>query len=394
MKITKQNLPKSRIKLTVEVPAEETDKYFAKAYEKLAPSVEIKGFRPGQAPKLMVLESIGYGRYSQTALDIALPEVYYQAITEEKIIPVQPPAISVKEFNEGTPFIFDAEVDIVPEIKLCDYKKIHVKHESPKFEVKKEELDKILERLRYQNATFLPADKAAEEKDRIEIDFEGSIDGVVQENMTSKNHPLILGEGVMIPGFEKELVGMKKGDEREFDIDVPDAKDKNKKKRAHFKVKMVDIKQVVLPEIDGAFALKFGHEEPEQLIKAISEKLLEEKKLEDHLALEKKVLDKVVSGCKIELPESLIEQEISRRLMQLQEQMGPGFPKYLENMGKKMEDIRKELRPSAELSAKTGIILGEIAKEEGLLKPDMKDHKEQEEVIRKTIHKLIDIATN
>ena len=393
MKITRQNLPKSRIKLTVEVPSEKISGFFEEAYKKLAPTVEIKGFRPGAAPRAMTLESIGYGRYSQTALDLALPQAYYDAVKSENIIPVQPPAISVKEFSEEKPFVFEAEVDVVPEIKLCDYKKIRVKYAKPKFEVKKEELDKILDRLKYQNAVFNVVNRPAKNGDRVEIDFEGTVDGVKQDSLSSKNHPIILGEGVLMPGFEKELQGMGKGEEKEFDLEVPHIKDKNKHKKAHFKVKIVDVKEVILPEINNEFAKKFGHDTPENLTDAIKEKVLEEKIAEDRAKLEKEVLGQLIKGCKIDLPESLIEQEITRRLSQIQAQMGPGFQKYLENMNKKIEDIKKDMRPSAEESAKTGLIIGEVAKAEGFLKPNIKDQKEHEAVIRKTIDKLVEIAT-
>jgi len=394
MKIKRENLPKSRIKLTIEVPAERTGKFFEEAYKKLAPTVEIKGFRPGQAPRLMTLESIGYGKYSQTALDIALPETYYEAAKNEKIIPVQPPSVSVKEFNEGKSLIYEAEVDIVPEIKLCDYKKIKIKYQKPKIEVKKEELDKIIEKLRYQNAVFNDAGRPAKKRDRIEIDFEGTVDGVKQENLVSKNHPLILGEGVLIPGFEKELEGMRKDETKEFDLEVPNIKDKSQKKKAHFKVKMLGVKDVVLPEVNNEFAMKFGHDNPEKLIKTVEEKLLEEKETNEKQKLEKDVLDKIVAGCKIDIPESLTEQEIARRIMQIQNQMGPGFPKYLESIGKKMEDLRKDIYPVAENSVRTGLILGEIARAEKIMKPEIKDQKEQEEVIRKTVDFLVQNATN
>jgi trigger factor len=406
MKVKKEILPKSRVKLTIEVPAEKVEKYFSEAYKKLAPTVEIKGFRPGQAPRAMTLESIGYGRYHQTALDLALPETYYEAIITEKIVPVQPPAVSVKEFKEGAAFIYEAEVDVVPGIKLGDYKKIKIKYQKPKFEVKKEEIDKIITRLRYQSAIFNSVDRPAKNGDRVEIDFEGTVDKVKQDNLCSKNHPIILGEGTMIPGFEKELIGMKKDEEKEFNLEVPQIKDRSKTQKAHFKVKIIDVKEVILPEVNNDFAKKFGHDTPEKLEQAIQEKVLEEKVMQDRQLLEQKVLEKVIEESKIDVPESLVEQEVSRRLLQFQNQMGPGFPKYLESIGKKIEDLKKEMRASSEQSVKIGLILGEIAKNEEFFKPhkhDDHDHnhkhdheaeqKDQQEAIKKTIDFLVESAT-
>lgn len=393
MKITRENLAKSRVKLTIEAPVERVKTFFDEAYKQLAPTVEIKGFRPGQAPKLLTIEAIGQGKYTQTALDAALQQVYYEAVQQEKIIPIQPPAVSVKEFAEDKPFSFEAQVDVVPQIKLGDYKKVKVKYKEPKIDANKEEVDKVINNLKHQAAAFKEVDRPAKNGDRVEIDFEGSVSGVKQDGLSSKNHPLVLGEGSLIAGFEKELAGLKKGEEKEFDLDVPHKTEKNKTQKTHFKVKMIDIKEVILPEENSEFAKKFGHDTTEKLRAAIAASIMEEKKTHDKQHLEQEVLEKVVATCKLEVPESLIEQEISRRLMSMQEQMGQGFPKYLESIGKKIEDIKKEMQPSAENSVKIGLVLGEIARAEGFVKGSIKDQKEQQEVIRKTIDKLVEITT-
>ena len=124
MKIELKKMPKSRVKLEIEVPKSELGKYFDEAYKKLSNQVNIKGFRQGQAPKLMVIEAVGLNRYNSTALDIALPDVYFQAIKDEKLLPICQPQVNIKQFNENEDFIFDAEVDLIPDIKLGDYKKI------------------------------------------------------------------------------------------------------------------------------------------------------------------------------------------------------------------------------------------------------------------------------
>lgn len=395
MKIKRENLPKSRVRLTIKIEASKTDKFFEEAYKKLAPTVEIKGFRPGQAPRIMTLEAIGHGRYHQTALDIALPQTYYEAVQSEKIIPIQPPAVSVKEFNEGKDFIYEAEVDIVPEIKLGDYKKVKVNPpvggKKKDLEVKKEEINKVIEKLRYQSAIFNEANRPAKKGDRVEINFDGFVDNVKQENLVSKNHPIILGEGTLIPGFEKELEGMGKEEEKEFDLNVPHSTDKSKSRKAHFKVKMLDVKETILPETNDVFSKKFGHDTMDKLTKAIENSILEEKIMRDKQQLEKEVLEKIIEKCQIDIPESMIEQEISRRLTEIQQQMGPGFPKYLQSLGKNIEDIRKEMRVSAEKSVKIGLVLGEISKAEGIYK-HTHDPKEQQEFIRKTVDKLVEEA--
>ncbi|OGD65967.1 trigger factor [Candidatus Berkelbacteria bacterium RIFCSPHIGHO2_12_FULL_36_9] len=402
MKVTRKNLPKSRIKLTIEVEAERTAKFFDSAYKKLAPSVDIKGFRPGQAPKIMTLEAIGTGRYHQTALDLALQETYFAAAKQEKIVPLHQPAVAIKEFSEGKSLIYDAEVDVIPEIKIGDYKKIKVPAGEKKtdFEVKKEEVEKVVEKLRYQSAIFNEISREARKGDRVEIDFDGFIDNVLQENLCSKNHPIILGEGALILGFEKELIGMKKGEEKEFDLDVPNIKDEKPHfakasrglRKAHFKVKMIDVKETVLPETDHDFAKKFGQDSMDKLTKAIEKSISDEKKLRSRQELENKVLDELIKDNKMEIPESLIEQEISLRIQGLEQKLGPAYNKYLENIGKKPEDLRHNYRELAEKTVKTGIILGEIARREGIYK-HTHNKEEEKEIIRKTIDKLVEYAT-
>lgn len=394
MNIKLERLPKSRVKITVDLDTKETEKYFEMAYEKLAPNVEIKGFRKGQAPKLLTLESIGFGRYSQEALDLALSNSYYEAIQKEKVVPIQPPSVSVKKFSEKEPLSYEAEVDVVPTIELSDYKSVKIKHDKVEHKVSKEEVEKVLEKIRYQKAIFNDIDRGAEKGDRVEIDFEGSVNNVVQENLCSKNYPLILGEGILLPGFEKEITGKKKNEKVEFDLEVPETKDRTKLKKAHFKVSINDVKETILPDLDEKFAKEFGHDNPEKLESAIEKSILDEKIKAEKDNLEAEVLKKVVEISKIDLPESLIEQEMTRRLTEMQNQMGPGFYKYLESIGKKIEDIKKDMRPISENSVKTGMILGEIARKEKFINEShTHDQKKQEEVIRKTIEMLVDIAT-
>lgn len=400
MRIIHENLPKSRVKLTIEVPAEKMGEFFNQAYKKLASTVEIKGFRPGQAPRSMILESIGYGRYQQQVLDLAFPSTYSEAIKQEKINPIQPPAIAIKEFGEKKNLIYEAEVDIMPEIKLGDYKKIKItrlparqEYKKPKIEAKEVEIEEILKRLQYQAAQFKEANRRTKKGDRVEVDFEGFIDKIKQDNLSSKNHPLIIGGASLIPGFEERLVDLKKGEEREFDLEVPHIGDRSKTKKAHFKVKINDIKEVILPEINNAFAQKFGHQTPGELKKAIGQSIILEKENRERQDLEKAIFNKLLAVSEIELPESLVEQEINRRISQIQSQTGPGFEKFLEKIKKSINDLRQDLRAEAEKTVKIGLFLGEIARREGILtKGPIKDQETQIEVTRRTIGKLIEYA--
>lgn len=389
-----EKLSKSRVKLNIKVPKEKMVDFFADAYKRLAPTIEIKGFRPGGAPKAMILEAIGLGKYHQQALDLALPWSYSEAIKNEKINPIQPPAIAMKQIGEDQDLIYEAEVDIIPEINLGNYQKIRVKYKPTKYTASLEEVEKVVKKLIYQAATFEEVNRPVQKDDRAEIDFEGTVDKVKQENLCSKNYPLIVGSDILIPGFEEKILAMKKGEEKEFDLNVPHVKDKDKTKKVRFKVKLNKVDKVILPKLDEIFAKKFGHKNMEDLKKAIAKSIVLEKDMQAKRKLEDEVLTKLIAGMKIDLPESLVEQEISRRISQIQAQTGPSLDKILEKMEKTLPDLRQDLRSESEKTIKIGLALGEVAKQEGLVPfGAAKDENAQREITRKTIDKLIEIAT-
>ncbi len=394
MKHKLEKLPKSRVKITIEVPQDEMVKHFEEAYKKLAPTVDIKGFRPGFAPKSLTLEAIGFGRYQQAVLDAALPVSYSEAIRQNKIYPIHGPAVSIKQFGEDKDFIYEVEVDVIPEIKVADYKSVQVKDIRKKHEAKKEEIEKIFKNLQFREAKFNPISRTIKKGDWAEISYEGTIDKVKQENLSSSQYPLIIGENVLLEGFEEKLIGLKKGDKKEFDLNVPSVKDHAKTKKAHFSVTVNEVKESILPELNNDFAKKFGQPSLEKLKTAIEQNIIKEKEARDLQILESQILEKVVEKSELDIPESLVDQEINRRISQIQAQTGPGFQGFLQKMKKTVNDLRNDLRKDSEKSVKIGLLLGEIAKLENIApKHPVKDQKEQVEVTRKTLNKLIEYAT-
>jgi trigger factor len=285
---------------------------------------------------------------------------------------------------------FEVEIVTYPEVKVGDYSKVKV--ELPKKEtVQEEDVKKILENLRKQKATFKEVNREAKKGDWVEISFEGSLKGVRMDAMTSKNHPLVLGENTLIPGFEDQIVGMKKGEKKTFKIKFP--KDYHAKeyagKEAEFKVELLNLKEVNLPEIDDTFAADFGMKNVDELKKAIENNLQEElhKKYENEL--EGKVLDKVLPLVKADIPEEMIDKEIERMLTGYQDQlknMGMEFEAYLNSIKKSVDDIKKDMRPTAEKNIKIGLLLGKIIEEK---KWDVNDP----EAGKKAIKHLIDTLT-
>lgn len=393
VKITK--LPKSQVKIEVNKKYDEVKKYFDKAYEELAKNIEISGFRPGKAPRMLTIENIGINRYHNEALNLALPQVYSNAIRENKLIPVASPKINMLEFGEEKPFRFEAIVDLLPEVKLGDYKKIKIKYKEEKIKVSDSEIAEVVKRLKFQQAKFIVKDKPTEIGDKMEINFEGKVKGVVSEKHSSKNYPFILGEKILLPEFEKHLIGTKKGDKKHFKLDI---KGPSGIEKVDFDVLVNDVWSVELPKEDDEFAKKFSHKTMKELKDAIGKSIMMEKENKQRQILEEKVLDEVIKKIEVEIPESLVEQEISRRIDNIKKQMGPAFSKYLENIKKTEAQMQKDLRIPSERAVKISLALGEISKDLGFfdakkLTSDMQKNQQiQQEAVKKTLDKLIKIA--
>lgn len=378
MQVKKEDLGRGKFKLIVTVEPQDLVRYFNSSYEKLAISVKIDGFRPGKAPRKLVEEAIGQSRLLSDSLDSALQESYFLAIQQEKLIPVCPPKVTISKYpiwglevaEISEPLIFEAEFEVMPKVELLDYSKIKIKRKEPA-KIKDDDVDKIILHLRRQKANFSAVDRGAENGDRLEISYEGSIDNVKKEAMSAKNQPLILGDKTLIPGFEDNIVGMKKDQEKEFEIDFP--KDYHSKEfagqTAKFSLKLVDLKEIKLPELDNQFAAGFGQKNISDLRKAIEKSLRDEVETKAKNELEVEVLEKILPKLIVEVPDSLIEQETDRIIQGMEEQIksrGLSLEKYLQSIRKTLPEMRRDLRPQAEKNVKVGFLLGKIIEEQKL----------------------------
>lgn len=398
MKVTKEDLKKSKIKLTIEVEPKELAVHNREAFEKIAQGVKIDGFRPGKAPFKLVEAAVGHNRLIADGIDAALNASYIEALKQEKLSPLSNPEVNIKKSPQFSldeteildNLVYEATFDIMPEVTLQDYSKLSLK--TPKKEEAKDaDVEKIIDHLRKQKATFKDVERGAKKGDRIEINYDGFLKKVKIDRMCSKNHPMILGEGNLIPGFEEEVVGMKKGEKKEFKIKFP--KDYHDKeiagKDAEFHVTLVDLKEVILPELNDDFAKAFGHNTVKKLNDAIRENLELEMEQNYRNKLEMDVVDKVLPLLKVETPESLIHQEIDRMIDGFRQQVesnGLAFDKYLEGMKKSIGDLEKEMHDQAEKNVRVGLMLGKIIEKE---KIDPKD----DDAGRKALDKIVKALT-
>lgn len=372
MKVEKEKLPKSQIKLIIEVPTQEVDKFVSQAYERLAHQVEIPGFRPGKAPRFLIDQKVGSKRVQEQTLEIAVLKTYFQVVSSEKITPIARPEVKILKFAEGNPLIYEAIVPLMPEVILGDYRKkassLSLKPE--KVSVKQEDIDEALLGLQKSKAEFIPASRPVKKGDRVEVDFDASVDGVPLEGGKSKNHPLIIGDGMFIRGFEDNLIGMKKDEKKEFSIVFPEDYFKKELagKKVDFKVLLRDIKEVKLPPLDDKFAKEIAKiNSISELKEDIKKRLQKEKEERQKIELESKIIEEVVNCASTETPEILIEEEINSMISELKnrlESQGLKLEQYLKNVNKKKEDLKEEYKKEAERRIKTALVLNKIAQEE------------------------------
>lgn len=370
MNVQVEKLAGSKVKINFDVDKETVNKYINKAFEDLSSLVTIPGFRKGHAPKDMVEAQIGSHKIHDKALEMMFPFVYAEAITQEKIQSVGRPNVKVLKFAPDNKAEFEIEVSILPEVNLGNYKKLIV--EKSKITVEDKEIDAVLDNLRKRDSKLVAKKGAAESGDWVDVDFSGEKNGIKIEKMQSKAYPFIIGDGIMLPDFEKAVIGLSEGESRDFDLTFP--KEYNDKEVAggtyKFNVKVNKVQKVELPELNEEFIKKIsgGNEKTvEGLKKDIKEALYKQKEQEDKIRIEEEVLTQIVEKAKMEIPEDLLNDEFNdmkQDVVNKLEAQGLTLEKYLDFTKKSTEDYDTDLKKEAERKIKVGLVLNKIAEEE------------------------------
>src|SRR5699024_116528 len=241
--------------LTVTVDAEEFDKALDQAFKKVVKDVEIPGFRKGRVPRKIFEHRFGVESLYQDAVDIILPDAYMKAVEETGIEPVDQPEIDIEEIEQGKDLIFTAKVTVKPEVQLGKYKGLEV--ETQDIEVTDEDVAEAMKGLQDQHAELVvKEDGTIEDGHMVVIDFEGFVDGEPFEGGKAENHSLEIGSGQFIPGFEEQLIGEESGAELDVNVTFPEEyhAEELAGQEATFKVKVHEIKEKELPELDDEFA--------------------------------------------------------------------------------------------------------------------------------------------
>ncbi|RKN83882.1 trigger factor [Paenibacillus ginsengarvi] len=383
MKATWEKIEKNKGVLNVEVGAEQVADALDKAFKKVVAKANIPGFRKGKVPRQIFEARFGIESLYQDALDILLPEVYVQAVEEAAIEPVDRPDVEIEQFGKGQALIFKATVVVKPEVQLGEYKGLEVAKQDNA--VSEEEIEEELKRLQQRHAELVVLEEGTAEKGDIAvIDFEGSVDGVPFDGGKAEKHSLELGSGSFIPGFEDQVIGMAKGEEKDVNVTFPEEyqSEELKGKAAVFKVLVHDIKRKNLPELDDEFAKDVSEFDTlEEFKQDISKRLEERKTKANEQERESAVVEKAAAGAEVEIPDAMISTEVEQMYKEFSSRLGMqgmDINMYLQFTGQDEATVKQQMRTDAERRVRNNLVIEAIAKAENITATEEEINEELE----------------
>ena len=363
----------SRMVLEIEVSPTEVDRHFATAYRHVAERTKVPGFRPGKAPRHVIDRFIGRASVIAEAVDHLVNESYDAALDQVAIIPIDQPEVDLDSgaVAEGAPVKFTATVAVRPEVTLGAYGDFPFGLEPS--EVTDEQVEGVITDLREQQGTLRPVDeRGAARADIAAVKFTGTIDGEPFEGGSADRLPLVIGEDRMIPGWEENLVGMKIGEEKGFEIDFPDdyRVEELKGRHAHFEVTLLDLRERILPELDDEFAKSVGELSTVEELRAEIREALERRGADEaRHQFADRIIDFATANATVDLPEVMIANEIEIMRDELRNRLAAqqiGMDRYLEIARQSPEELAAELREPAGRRVKSLLVLSAIAEKEGI----------------------------
>lgn len=372
MQIKREQLNPTTVKLTITADQALMEDVKQHVLKHLARQMKLPGFRPGKAPLAIVERNADSSLLQTEFLDEALNRLYGAALEQEKLRPVAQPQVNLQKFVPFTDLEMSAEVEVIGDVKLPDYKKFRVSKKP--VSVTEKDIDEVIENLRTRAAEKKDVERAAKDGDEVTIDFKGT-DAKTKEPVKGaegKGYPLALGSDTFIPGFEANIVGMKTGETKSFTLIFP--ADYGVKalqsRKVTFEVTVSKVQELVKPKVDDAFAAQAGPFKTVKDLRAdIKLQLESEKQAEADRDFENELLDMLADKTTVALPKSLVDDEITRTISQVRQNLayrGQTWPEYLEERGQTEAEYREEARTGAERRVKAGLALSEVADQEGI----------------------------
>jgi len=369
-----KKLPKSEVEIKVTVPFAELKPFEEKAAQNISQNTKIEGFRPGKASIDVINQRVGEMKLLEEAAALAIEKSYIEIAQKEKLEPLSSPHVDFEKLASDNDFVYVAKIPVIPEVKVGDWKSIKIKEKS--ITVKDEDINKALEDLREARAKETLEEKAIAKGDKAELDFDVFRDNVPIENGAQKKYPLIIGSGHFIPGFEEELIGLKAGEEKEFELKFPQEYH-NKElagKPAKFKVKVLAVYKRELPELNDEFAKSLGQETMDKIKEQIKHNMQHEQHHKEEERCERELLEKLIEKSEFgEIPDILITAETNKMLQELEsnlEMQGVPFDDYLKSLNKTIEQLKLDFVPQAQKRTKSALIMRQIFFDEKIEIPE------------------------
>ena len=374
LSIVTEPLPKSQVGMTIEVPAEVVDATYDRVLNRLASRAKIEGFRPGKAPRALVEARIGSAVLREEVVETMVPEVVRQALDEKSIDPIDNPDVEVLELERGRPAKLKATISVMPAVTLADVTKLNVEPPDHTHEVTDEMLERRLADLREPMAEITPVEREVRTGDIAVIDIEVEAGGQVVESETRKSTEAEVKEGVLLPELVAVLPGTFVGETREANVSFPESYSNPQLagKDATIRVTVRGVKEKVLPPLDDELvkSLTSGKQETVEAYKqAVREELEESAHAVEKMDRESAVVKALVDASSVEVPEALVDRELTSELESLERSLnrqGMKLDRYFQYLGRSIDEWIAAQRPDAEARLKVDLVLAEYARREGL----------------------------
>jgi len=370
VKVSVEKLPTSEAVLEVELTWDELEKASDKAYRKLVQKVDVQGFRRGKAPRSLLERKLGKETIYQEGLDDLITETYRQAVKENELTPLTQPELDAPVFEIGQPYHFSLKVPIVTPVVLGDYASLHFDREEAS--VTSEEVEQELESFRNRLATWQVVERPAAYDDRVTTDLQLTIEEKSVSDLKDNPFELTHERHGLFTGMDEHIIGMQAGESKEFTTVLPTdyTNEKLAGKEAHYAVTVHKVEVKEVPELDDAFASKVTEgqfETLEDLRKAVSDNILQNKQRRIRDELREKIVDAVVEQAQVTIHPLLIQEEAERMLHQLThllEQQHMSIEQYLTMMQKTRTQYLKDIEPDAEKRVRRELVLDAVTNQE------------------------------
>ena len=371
MQVTVENVNPVIRKISVEIPAERVDTEIEKTFGNIQKKARLQGFRPGKAPLALIKRTYGDAMRDEVMRRF-FEQTLYQALSEQKLEPVDSPLIDNELLEQGKPFRYSALVEIMPDVQLNDYSGFELKKET--FVLDPAKIEGEIGRMRDNMAQLVPLEEneAAENGNVVTMDYTFTVAAFPGENSTAEDATLELGANRMAPGFEEQIIGMKCGEEKDISITLPETYSNSEAAGAEavFHVTIKEIKRKELPELDDEFAQQFGdYETMEQLRARMAEYLEKQETDRIESELKDRAVQALVSRNPLDVPPSMVKRQLEYMLENLKNRL-KNQRMSIEMMGLDDDGFRERFRPAAEDKVKGGLLLMALVEKENITVAD------------------------